>query len=187
MQSPAYSHLSWVVCPSHQVQQSPWQPGTHTHTAILSLWHLQNPVNDWPCPLCSIFALRYNWSVGSTTWTPDFLLIIKLFESFIVPIFKWTLGCSGFDAVKIRTLPHYKRRGKFLLMQYSTTILTLTVYIIHNYWRPVCCFMTLPCIPLVRAGVIFIGGLEVDRPLDKANKHGLLIHLPLELRTSCSR
>lgn len=43
----------------------------------------------------------------------------------------------------------------------------------------------LPCIPLVRAGVIFIGGLEINLALHKANKHSLLIDLPLELKTIC--
>jgi len=47
-------------------------------------------------------------------------------------------------------------------------------------------YMRLPCIPLVRAGVIFIGGLEINLSLHKANKHSLLVDLPLELRTSCS-
>lgn len=46
--------------------------------------------------------------------------------------------------------------------------------------------MILPCIPLVGAGVIFVGGLEINLSLHKANKHSLLIDLPLELRTICS-
>lgn len=43
---------------------------------------------------------------------------------------------------------------------------------------------TLPCIPFVRAGVILVGGLEINLSLHKANKHSLLIDLPLELWTT---
>lgn len=41
--------------------------------------------------------------------------------------------------------------------------------------------MRLPCIPLVRASIIFVGGLEINLSLLKANEHSLLIDLPLEL------
>lgn len=43
--------------------------------------------------------------------------------------------------------------------------------------------MRLPCIPLVRAGVIFVGGREINLSLHKANEHSFLIDLPLELMT----
>lgn len=42
----------------------------------------------------------------------------------------------------------------------------------------------LPCIPLVRAGVVLVGGLEIDLSLHKADKHSFLIDLPLELRST---
>lgn len=46
--------------------------------------------------------------------------------------------------------------------------------------------MRLPCIPQVGAGVIFVGGLEINLSLYKADKYSLLIDLPLELRIICS-
>lgn len=46
--------------------------------------------------------------------------------------------------------------------------------------------MRLPCIPHVGAGVIFVGGLEINFSFYKADKDSLLIDLPLELRTICS-
>lgn len=46
--------------------------------------------------------------------------------------------------------------------------------------------MRVPCIPLVRASVIFVCGLEIDLSLHKADEHGLLIDLPLQLKTTSS-
>lgn len=47
--------------------------------------------------------------------------------------------------------------------------------------------ISLPCIPLVRASVIFVGGLEINLSLHKANEHSLLVDLPLELWAMCGK
>lgn len=39
--------------------------------------------------------------------------------------------------------------------------------------------MRLPCIPLVGASVIFVGGLEINLSLHKADEHSFVIDLPL--------
>lgn len=66
----------------------------------------------------------------------------------------------------------------FFLLSVYLLLRTLT-------WNDLqCLHVRLPCIPIVRASVIFVGGLEINLPLLKSHKHSLLVDLPLELMTT---